>query len=444
MAKKSIKTFVLDTNVILHDFHSIFTFEDNDVVIPIVVLEELDKFKKGNDTINLQAREFMRVLDKLTENSKKIYDGISLGEKKGKLYVMPGKAFEEEMKLSFSEQIPDHKILNTALWLKKNYKSKNVVLVSQDINLRMKARSLDVKAEDYKTGKVVNTQEIFEGIRVIKSQDEVIDKIYNNPTVEASILGEDIVFSPNEYFRLESDNNKSVLCFFDCSTNQIRKVTKQRCYGINPKNTEQSFVFDALLNQNIKLITITGKAGTGKTLLALAAALEMNKEYSQIYLSRPAVSLANKELGFLPGNEKQKMSPFIQPLFDNLKVIQNSLGTNSKASTAIDAWLKEEKLLISPLAYIRGRSLHNSYFIVDEAQNLTPHEIKTIITRAGEGTKMVFTGDVDQIDSPFLDTQSNGLSYLTSKMKGQPIFAHINLVNGERSELAALASKILD
>jgi PhoH-like ATPase len=201
---------------------------------------------------------------------------------------------------------------------------------------------------------------------------------------------------------------------------------------------------DALLRPEISLITITGKAGTGKTLLALAAALEQDKQFMQIFLSRPIVPLGNKDLGYLPGNEKQKINPYMQPLFDNLNVIKTTLGINSKKSVAIDQMLKEEKLLVSPLAYIRGRSLNNSFFIVDEAQNLTPHEVKTIITRAGEGTKMVFTGDVEQIDSPFLDLRSNGLSYLADKMKGQDFFTHINLVHGERSRMADIAGKILN
>ncbi|MBO7142206.1 MAG: PhoH family protein, partial [Bacteroidales bacterium] len=224
----------------------------------------------------------------------------------------------------------------------------------------------------------------------------------------------------------------------------IEKVKKFRASGITPRNAEQSFAMDALMRPDIQLITVTGKAGTGKTLMALAAALEQSKSYSQIYLSRPVVALGGKDLGYLPGNEKQKISPYMQPLFDNLNVIKHALGVNSKASQNFDTMIKEEKLLITPLAYIRGRSLANSFFIVDESQNLTPHEVKTIITRAGEGTKMVFTGDVEQIDSPFLDMRSNGLSYLADKMKGQAPFVHINLTHGERSQLADLASRLLD
>ena len=443
MTTSNKKTFVLDTNVLLHDFRSLYNFCDNDVVIPIVVLEELDKCKKGNDIINLQAREFMRELDKLTENNEDIINGVSLGQGRGNLFVLPGKTFSQSMKLSFSEPIPDHKIIATAIWIKETFPEKHVIMVSQDINLRMKARTLGLEAQDYNTGKVINTEKLFDGVREIETGTELINKLYNEDSVSAAEYCPDTDFTPNEYFIIQN-NKQSVLCHFDPSENKIQKIDKVRAYGITPKNAEQSFVFDALMRPEIKLVTITGKAGTGKTLLALAAALEQHREFSQIFLSRPAVSLANKDLGFLPGNERDKMLPYIQPLFDNLNVIKQSVGQNSKAAQQIDAMLKEEKLLISPLAYIRGRSLQNSFFIVDESQNLTPHEIKTIITRAGEGTKMVFTGDVEQIDSPFLDMKSNGLSYLADKMKGQHLFAHINLVQGERSGLADLASKLLN
>ena len=438
------KTFVLDTNVILHDFRSIYNFEENDVVVPITVLEELDKFKKGNDTINLNAREFMRILDSLTENSVDIENGISLGGQRGTLYILSGKPFSENMKLSFSEPIPDHKIIATAEWMKKNYPQRNVSMVSQDINLRMKSRALGIEAQDYKTGKVENAERLFQGIRLIENtQDDFVSKLYHEGSISLEDSGLNADFTPNEYFMVGNEKTNA-MCFFDAQSNKIFKVVKQRSSGIMPRNAEQSFVMDALLRPEISLITVTGKAGTGKTLLALAAALEQDKQFMQIFLSRPIVPLGNKDLGYLPGNEKQKINPYMQPLFDNLNVIKTTLGINSKKSVAIDQMLKEEKLLVSPLAYIRGRSLNNSFFIVDEAQNLTPHEVKTIITRAGEGTKMVFTGDVEQIDSPFLDLRSNGLSYLADKMKGQDFFTHINLVHGERSRMADIAGKILN
>ncbi len=438
------KTFVLDTNVILHDFRSIYNFEENDIVIPIVVLEELDKFKKGNDTINIQAREFMRILDKLTENCPRLDEGVPLGEGRGTLFVLGGKPFSPAMELSFSEQIPDHKILAVAMWLKGNHPDKNVVMVSQDINLRMKSRTLGMEAQDYQTGKVENAEKLFQGIRLIpNTNDDFVSRLYRESRVPLSESGIDARFEPNEYFMV-GDDHTNALCCYEAQDQLIRKVVKQRAMGISPRNAEQSFVLDALMRPEISLITITGKAGTGKTLLALAAALEQSRMFMQIFLSRPIVPLGNKDLGYLPGNEKQKINPYMQPLFDNLNVIKACMGINSKSSHSIDEMIKSERLLVSPLAYIRGRSLNNAFFIVDEAQNLTPHEVKTIITRAGQGTKMVFTGDVEQIDSPFLDMRSNGLSYLASKMKGQDFFTHINLLHGERSRMADIAGKLLD
>ncbi len=444
MNQSTKKTFVLDTNVILHDFHSIFNFEENDIIIPIVVLEELDKFKKGNETINLQAREFMRELDRLTEIGVDLEEGIPLGKDRGTLYIINGKPFNKDMQMAFSEQIPDHKILAVALWEKEHFPDKHVILVSQDINLRMKARALKMEAQDYKTGKVSNTARLFDGMRTLpNTSDDFVGRLYRESVITLDKSGLENDFYANEYF-IVGDEKANVLCFYNQNLGVIEKVKKFRASGITPRNAEQSFAMDALMRPDIQLITITGKAGTGKTLMALAAALEQSKSFGQIYLSRPVVALGGKDLGYLPGNEKQKISPYMQPLFDNLNVIKHALGINSKASQNFDAMIKEEKLLITPLAYIRGRSLGNAFFIVDESQNLTPHEIKTIITRAGEGTKMVFTGDVEQIDSPFLDMRSNGLSYLADKMKGQAPFVHINLTHGERSQLADLASRLLD
>jgi PhoH-like ATPase len=348
------------------------------------------------------------------------------------------------MKLSFSEPIPDHKILAVAIWIKEQHPEKRVILVSQDINLRMKARTLGMDSEDYKTGKVENTEKLFQGIRLVPNTNEdLVSKLYHESRIALADTGLDCNFDVNEYFVVGDDKN-NVLCFYDSQEQTICKVSKRRASGITPRNTEQTMVLDALLRPEISLISITGKAGTGKTLLALAAALEQDKEFMQIFLSRPIVPLGNKDIGYLPGNEKQKINPYMQPLFDNLNVIKQTLGVNSKNSQHIDAMVKDERLLVSPLAYIRGRSLNGAFFIVDEAQNLTPHEIKTIITRAGDGTKMVFTGDVEQIDSPFLDIRSNGLSYLANKMKGQDFFTHINLVRGERSRMADIAGKVLD
>ncbi|MBT7892453.1 MAG: PhoH family protein, partial [Deltaproteobacteria bacterium] len=285
---------------------------------------------------------------------------------------------------------------------------------------------------------------LYKGRRIEENvPDDVINALYQDPhQVDTSFLNDRNNLKSHEYLILKG-NKKSALGTIDPVTRNIRQVNKFSAYGIKPRNAEQTFALDALTNQDVKLVSIAGKAGTGKTLLALAAGLETRKAYRQIYMARPIVPLSNKDLGYLPGDIKSKLDPYMQPLYDNLGVIQNQFGETAAKHTDIKRFLDEEKLVISPLAYIRGRSLVRVFFIVDEAQNLTPHEIKTIITRAGEGTKMIFTGDIFQIDHPYLDSQSNGLSYLIERMQGQDIYAHINLEKGERSELAEIASNLL-
>lgn len=443
MAGKKKKIFVLDTNVLLHDYMCIYNFQDNDIVIPIPVLEELDKFKKGNDIINFHAREFTRELDRLSGDNL-FNGGISLGKGKGKLSIGTGKPPSKKMIESFPEATPDHRILSIAEYLHATTPEKCVVFISKDINLRMKAKSIGVVAQDYENDKVANIAELYKNISTIEGVSDVqINKLYEQqegiPLSEFK-LGIDPL--PNQYFILKG-NSSSALVHFDPVNKYLNRVLKQKTYGIEPRNAEQTFALDALLRPEIQLVTLTGKAGTGKTLLALAAALHQRQNFTQIFLARPIVPLANRDLGFLPGDVKEKIGPYMQPLFDNLDVIKNKFPQTSKEFQKIDELLKTEKLIITPLAYIRGRSLSRIFFIVDEAQNLTPHEVKTIITRAGEGTKMVFTGDIEQIDSPYLDDKSNGLSYLTDKMNGQNIFAHVNLVKGERSYLAELASNLL-
>ncbi|MCR9012602.1 PhoH family protein [Gabonibacter chumensis] len=443
-AKNNKKTFVLDTNVILHDYKSIYNFENNDIVIPIVVLEELDKFKRGNDQINFHAREFVRELDQIAGQDFFV-KGASLGKEKGRLFIQPGVPFSDEMKISFSDDIPDHRILAVAEYLSKKKEDEKVILVTKDMNLRMKAKSLGIQAEDYKTDQVKNL-DTFLNKSVVTIEDfspELIAKLYENNggiPVATFFPGQEI--KGNRYYILKNGSN-SVLACYDPVKQVVRKVEKLNAFGIYPKNSEQAFAMDALLNPDISLVALSGKAGTGKTLLALAAALQQNKNFEQIYLARPIVALSNKDLGYLPGDATEKVSPYMQPLFDNLGVIKHRYNMHSQESRMIDDMLKDERLVISALAFIRGRSLSDVFFIVDEAQNLTPHEVKTIITRAGEGVKMVFTGDLDQIDSPYLDRQSNGLSHLFDRMEGQDIFAHVHLEKGERSYLAEVASNLL-
>lgn len=435
------KNFVLDTNVILHDSSCIFEFGNNDVYIPITVLEELDRFKKGNESLNFHAREFVRTLDELMEEPS-IQQGARIREDLGKLYVMIQKEVHPNLQLNLDDK-PDNQILSVAYSLAKSKKSP-VVLVSKDVNLRMKAKSIGVHAEDYYTDKVKNISLIDKGIRKIDgAPEELVKKIFDeNDGLSQEELKLDPPPNPNEYFIFKTPP-MSVLATFDYKTNSFIKVDRQDVSRIRPRNAEQIFSADALINPEIPLVALSGKAGTGKTLLALAAALSLEKLYYQIFLSRPVVPLSNRDMGYLPGDIDSKMDPYIKPLYDNLSVIQNNYPKNDHGAEKIDRMLDEGKLQISPLSYIRGRSLVNTYFIVDEAQNLTPHEIKTVITRAGEGTKIILTGDVHQIDHPYLDSESNGLSHVIEKFKGSPLFAHVSLEKGERSELAEIASNLL-
>lgn len=444
MKTKGKKTFVLDTNVILHDYRSIYNFQDNDIIIPIVVLEELDKFKKGNDQINFHAREFVRELDKVSD--KDFFNkGASLGNGHGKLWIRPGVPMSDKILQSFKDDTPDHRILAVTETVAAEREGEKVILVTKDINLRMKARSLGLEAEDYKTDQVADLDlAINHSVREIDGFDvSLIDEIYKNAGgVPVAQVFPGQMLKGNSYYILRN-GNASVLACYDPFAKVVRKIEKPNVFGIYPKNAEQAFAVDALLNSDIQLVAVSGKAGTGKTLLALAAALQQNKDYEFIYLARPIVALSSKDLGYLPGDVSEKVDPYMQPLYDNLGFIKRRFNMHSTENRLIDDLQKEQKLLISALAYIRGRSLSDVYFIVDEAQNLTPHEIKTIITRAGEGTKMVFTGDIDQIDTPYLDKKSNGLSHLIDKMEGQDIFAHVHLEKGERSRLADLASDLL-
>jgi PhoH-like ATPase len=442
MASKK-KIFVLDTNVLLHDYRCIYNFQENNVIIPITVLEELDHFKKGNDIINYHAREFTRELDRLSGDTL-FNGGISLGKGLGKLSIETGKPFTGLIQASFPDNTPDHRILAIAEHVFRNNSDKNVIFISKDINLRMKAKSIGIMAQDYENDKVRNIDEIYKSVSTIENLDDrLIMKMYDNPDgIPLADFKLPVAPVANQYFIFKGSNS-SALAHYDPKTSMINRVIKQKTYGIEPRNAEQTFAFDALLRDEVQLVTLTGKAGTGKTLLALASALQQRQKYTQIFLARPIVPLSNRDIGFLPGDIKEKIGPYMLPLFDNLDVIKNKFTQSSKEFLKIEEMLKTEKLIITPLAYIRGRSLSRIFFIVDEAQNLTPHEVKTIITRAGEDTKMVFTGDIEQIDSPYLDEKSNGLSYLTEKMNGQDLFAHVNLVKGERSYLAELASHLL-
>lgn len=454
------KIFVLDTNIILHDSRSIYNFQENDLVIPIAVIEELDKFKKSTDVLGYNAREFMRKIDILSADKNFFKgEGFSLGKGLGTLRVEINHPFPVELQGSFKDDIQDHRILAVAIWVKNQNPQRFVALVTKDVNLRMKARALGMVAQDYLTDRIEEKH-----IEKNEKRVQVINNLPKN-TIERVASGgitvDEVRYKKqpaNQLYKFryevqsgadQKDNAKRrqayeyLLARFDAPTNSIVPVKPCTAYGIQPRNSEQVFAMDALMNPQVQLISLTGTAGTGKTLLALAAALEQADNFSQILLARPVIPLKNQEIGYLPGDAKDKIGPYMLPLYDNLAVIKKQFGISSKENVKIEDMLRREKLLISPLAYIRGRSLSNVFFIIDEAQNLTPHEVKTIITRAGEGTKIVFTGDIQQIDQPYLDKWSNGLTHINDKLYGEPLFEHVNLTKGERSKLSELAGKKL-
>ncbi|MCF8276907.1 MAG: PhoH family protein [Flavobacteriales bacterium] len=444
MAKKQEvrKIFVLDTSVIIYDHNAITQFDEHDVAIPITVLEELDNFKKGNDSKNFAAREFIRELDVLA-GTKTLQQWIPInGSKKGSFKViMTGKNDVDANKV-FGETKADHRILNAALAVQSEHPDRKVILVSKDINLRLKAKSLNLNAEDYETGKIKDVSMLYKGETSVEGiESSVINDLYQEGTCEPATVG--LKDAPYNHYYILKNGKKSALVHNNPETGLLHRIEKTTAYGIRPLNAEQVFALHAILDPNIKLVTLQGVAGTGKTLLALAGAMEQKKDFRQIYLARPIVPLSNRDIGFLPGDIKSKINPYMEPLWDNLKFIQSQFPEKGKEAKQIQLMVETEKLMITPLAYIRGRSLSNIFFIIDEAQNLTPHEVKTIITRAGENTKIIFTGDIFQIDTPYLDTQSNGLSYLIEKVKGNRLCAHVTLEKGERSELANLANELL-
>ena len=438
------KLFVLDTNVLLHDPTAINRFEEHDLAIPITVLEEVDRFKKGPDTLNFHAREVARHLDELAPQGSLTSDeGVPLGDGRGRLRVVVGGGLHPSVAATFLQDSPDHRILSAACKVRDANPERDVVLVSKDVSLRLKARALGMQSEDYENDKVPELDKLYKGRYELEHLDgTLIDRFYMPPfEVPVEEFAIETPY-PNAYFVLKG-NGKSALARYDQASGCLTRIEKRGGYGIMPRNSEQTFALDALTNPDIKLVTLSGKAGTGKTLLALAGALESRRKYEQVYLARPVVPLGRQELGYLPGDINEKLDPYMQPLWDNLAVIRGQYKHSDSAYQAILKMLETEKLKINALAYIRGRSLNRIFFIVDEAQNLTPHEVKTIITRAGEGTKIVLTGDPHQIDSPYLDSRSNGLTRLIDRMKGQDIYAHVTLEKGERSELSDLASSLL-
>jgi PhoH-like ATPase len=435
------KTFVLDTNVLLYDAQSIFRFSKNDVYIPFVVIEELDRFKRDPNENGRNARQFSRIVDELRKKGS-LSKGVEL-ENGGKLIITLDIESDSTVQDYIDLSIKDNLILNSAYTLQN--KGKQVTLVTKDINLRLKADVLGLNSEDY--GKKDTTlDELYSGSSILEITAEELrafeqERFLNVPNVQ--MLG----IHPNEYLLLQEKGNDRRRAYgrYDKEKGGVVPLIHNRegVWGIYPKNTEQRFALDALLNDEIKLVSLVGKAGTGKTILALAAGLEMTiakEKYSRLLVSRPIQPMGN-DVGYLPGDIEEKLAPWMQPIFDNMDFLFGR--KRSGHTTGYDDLINEGLLHVEPLTYIRGRSIPNQYLIVDEAQNLSPHEVKTIITRAGEGTKIILTGDCEQIDSPYLDSVNNGLAYSVERLKTESIVGHASLLVGERSPLSEIASKLL-
>ena len=442
------KVFILDTNVLLNNPLSIYKFEEHDVMIPISVIEEIDTFKKELSDIGRNARELSRILDRLRTKGK-LSSGIPLFDDRkdsGNLFVYLGHNMEILPELL--EDSTDNHILAIGLTLQKQFgDDRKVIIITKDSNLRIKADAFGIDSEDFEADKIDKTSSGYSGITEITVPAKVINDFYTKN--EISIANEEL--NPNEFIILrdDSDNDQYVYGVYDKTDDVIRMLEPQSegVWGIYPRNIEQTFALEALLDDNIKLVTLSGPAGTGKTLLAIAAGLAKctdEDEYHKLLVSRPIFPLG-KDIGFLPGDLEEKLNPWMQPIYDNLELLLNGgiSSSQKRFSRSYQELINQGMLAVEPLTYIRGRSIPNQYFIVDESQNLTPHEIKTILTRAGEGTKIILTGDPYQIDNPYLDTFNNGLSYIIQRFRGEKIAAHISLKRGERSELATLAAALL-
>lgn len=438
----SRKIFVLDTSVILHDHQALHSFEEHDIAIPLTVLEELDRFKKGSSVLNRNAREFIRGLDRLS-GSNLLQEWIPLnGDSSGKVRVLAPPDAKANRSQVFSSSQPDHRILESALELRDAQQERRVILVSKDINLRLKARALELQAEDYKRVQIRDIDQLYRGRSLLDVANPAdLDRLHADGFLDRDAILEEP--PPARHFFILTSGQRSALAWYRPEEDQLERIVKTKAFGIEPRNAEQTFALRAILDPEVRLVTVTGPAGTGKTLLALAAALEQRRSFRQIYLARPIIPLSNRDIGFLPGDIQSKIDPYMQPLWDNLGFIKSQFRSSEKQHRQITNMVESKKLQIIPLAYIRGRTFSNVLFIVDEAQNLTPHEVKTIITRAGEGAKIVLTGDVFQIDTPYLDARSNGLSFVIDRLKGRGLYAHVDLEKGERSALANLASELL-
>jgi len=441
-----VKNYILDTNVLLHDPHSLLNFEDNAVLIPIEVIEEIDRFKRESTELGQNARAVSRSLDELRKQGA-LSDGVPL-KNGGSLKIIyehknngNGNGHEDAPK--FSNDSVDNRILTLAYGIKKKSPKVPTILVSKDINLRIKADAIGLKAEDYETDRV-HIKDLYTGAREFPMSAEKLANFRANGEVEAN--GGHKYF-PNEYCSLvdEANPKRTVLARVDATGTKLIPILDCRdgVWGIKPRNREQHFAFDALLDDRIKLVTLMGKAGTGKTLMAMAAGLKrtvLDREFRRLVVARPTISMG-KELGFLPGSLEEKLAPWMQPIHDALEMLSDlNMGHDHRRSSDL---MRSGTIVVEALSYIRGRSIANQFMIIDEAQNLTPLEVKTIVTRVGTGTKLIFTGDPYQIDNPYVDSSSNGFNYIVSKFRDQALAAHIELQKGERSDLAELAANIL-
>jgi len=438
------KNYVLDTNVLLHDPRALFQFKDNNVIIPIYVVEEIDKFKRDLSELGRNARQVSPDLDAFREENGSLTEGVPL-ENGGSLRVL---FTERELPRELMNQhVADNRILALAIDVKEREPNLRCVFVTKDINLRIRADALGLVTEDYENDKIENP-EVYMGVRELEVAKGDIDDFYARGEL-APPDGINGVY-PNEFALLKDRNapNHTALSKYNAQKGRfvpLLKSLKEGAWGLRPRNKEQSFALDLLLNDEIKLVTIVGKAGTGKTLLAIAAGLQKTMEeqvYQKMLVSRPVFPLG-KDIGFLPGTVEEKLNPWMQPIYDNVEFLMGLSRADKKAGRSYRELIDLGLVAIEPLTYIRGRSIPNQYIVVDEAQNLTPHEVKTIITRVGDNTKIVITGDPYQIDNPYVDSTSNGLVHVVNKFKHERLAGHITLTKGERSALAELASNVL-
>ncbi|NGO39146.1 PhoH family protein [Limisphaera ngatamarikiensis] len=437
-----MKTYVLDTNVLLHDPHSLLQFQENQVVIPIEVIEEIDRFKREPSELGQNARTVSRLLDGLRAQGR-LSEGVPLPNGGRLRVICPRRPLRNGRNGRATEMSVDDRILALCLQLKKENPRQPTILVSKDINLRVKADAYGLEAEDYESDRVYIT-DLYTGMIEFTVSPQEIARFRANGELEVP-KGQPVY--PNEYCTLIDETNpkRTALARVDVNGSRLIPIldTREGVWGIKPRNREQHFAFDALLDDRIKLVTLMGKAGTGKTLLAMAAGLKrtvLDREFRRVVVARPTVSMG-RELGFLPGTLEEKLAPWMQPIHDALELLSDlNMGQDQRRSTDL---LRSGSIVVEALSYIRGRSIANQFMIIDEAQNLTPLEVKTIVTRVGPGTKIVFTGDPYQIDNPYVDSSSNGFNYIVSRFREQPIAAHIELQKGERSELAELAANLL-